>query len=510
MTRKVSSNKQIQLGAIMSYITITFNVVSGLLYTPWMVKQIGQSDYGLYTLSVSLISFFAMDFGLGPAVSRFLSKYKATKDKEGEENFLGIVFKLFAIIGLIIFCGLIFVYFLIENIYVELTFQEIEKLRILYLITGLFTIVSFPFKPFDGILIANERFAFIRSVDLIQKILTVILLVTALSLGYSLYAIVIVNAFTGIMSVLLKYVYIRKKTKTEVNLKYREKGLYLEVFKFSSWTTIITVSQRFILNIAPTILGAFAGSSEIALFSVGMTIEGYMYTFSHAFGGLFLPKVTKIIMNEEDNVKQIENLLIKVGRIQFLIIGLIIAGFIAMGHEFTLLWMGQDFITSYYVALLLIAPGIITLTFEIANTALIAKNEIKYRAISSVIVATISVTLSIPLSQYYGAVGSAMAICIGTIIGSVIFMSNVYQKVLGINMFKFFKECHLKMGTPFFVTLLVGTFVQRLYPVTSLLPFMVKAIFLAGVYGMLMWTIVLHNYEKEMFKGLFSTFSKRS
>ena len=41
---------QIKQGAIISYIAIFFNIAAGLIYTPWMVGQIGVSDYGLYAL----------------------------------------------------------------------------------------------------------------------------------------------------------------------------------------------------------------------------------------------------------------------------------------------------------------------------------------------------------------------------------------------------------------------------------------------------------------------------
>ena len=89
------SNKQIKIGAIMSYITIAVNIVAGLLYTPWMLEQIGESVYGIYTLATSLISLFVMDFGMSAAVTRFLSRYNADDDKDSINNFLGLVYKLY-------------------------------------------------------------------------------------------------------------------------------------------------------------------------------------------------------------------------------------------------------------------------------------------------------------------------------------------------------------------------------------------------------------------------------
>ena len=74
----------------MSYFTIAFNMLAGLIYTPWMIKQIGQSNYGLYTLATSLITLFVMDFGMGAAVARFVSKYNAEGKQDKVNNFFHI------------------------------------------------------------------------------------------------------------------------------------------------------------------------------------------------------------------------------------------------------------------------------------------------------------------------------------------------------------------------------------------------------------------------------------
>ena len=51
---------EIKIGALISYLTIVVNIVLGLVYTPWTLKVIGSSDYGLYTLTSSLISIFLL------------------------------------------------------------------------------------------------------------------------------------------------------------------------------------------------------------------------------------------------------------------------------------------------------------------------------------------------------------------------------------------------------------------------------------------------------------------
>lgn len=98
----MNSSKQIKLGALISYFAIAFNIVAGLIYTPWMISKIGQSSYGLYTLATSVISMFVMDFGMGAAVTRFLSRYNAMGDKKAVNDFLGLIYKLYLAIDAVI------------------------------------------------------------------------------------------------------------------------------------------------------------------------------------------------------------------------------------------------------------------------------------------------------------------------------------------------------------------------------------------------------------------------
>jgi O-antigen/teichoic acid export membrane protein len=508
MSNSTNSRKQIKLGAAISYMSILFNILAGLIYTPWMILKIGQSEYGLYMLALSVISFFTMDFGLGAAVARFMSRYNVEGNKDKVSDFLGITFKLYVVIDILIFVVLLGLFLFIDNIYAELTPVELYQFKIVFCIASLYSIASFPFIPLNGILISNERFIFLKSADIIHKVFTVATMVVVLILGYRLYALIIVNAITGLLIIAFKLSYILKNNLISVNFKVRDNKMIRSIFNYSFWTTIIVTSQRFILNITPTILGAFAGSVQISLFAIAIAIEGYIWTYANALNGLFLPKVTRMTISS-NNPTEVEDLMIKVGRIQLVMTGILMVGFLTMGKEFMVLWLGDSFKESYYITMFLIGTGIITLTQQIGNTVLIALNEIKYRAFCNVTAAGISFSLSIVLSQIYGALGSGIAIFIGSLIGNVIGMNIVYNKVLEINIFRFFKECHVKMITPLLLTCVIGLLIQYRFPVETLLLFMGKAGLLAVIYLVLMWTISFNRYEKDLFFELIRGTSNR-
>lgn len=501
------SSKQIKAGAIISYFTIFFNIAAGLLYTPWMVRKIGASDYGLYSLIGAFLSYFLIDFGLGSAIARFIAKFR-TEGKESDiNNLLGITTRIYLIIDSIILLVLLVVSFFLSNIFKGLTPPEIEKFQIIYVIAGFFSLISFPFTPVNGALVAYERFVVLKLSDMMQKILVILLMVLALLMGYGLFALVLVNGVVGFGVKLFNFLYLKKKTKIRINLRFFDKNLAKELFFFSSWVFVIGIAQRLLLNIVPTILGIYSSSTQIAIFAIAMTFEGYTWTFANALNGLFLPKVTRMISGNEYR-HEVSNLMIRVGRIQLLVIGLLITGIVVLGKPFISLWMGSNFIQSYYVALLLIVPGIITFTQEIASTLLFVVNEIKYRAIIFIFASVLSIIIGVILSPKFGALGCAIGVGTALLLCHVIGMNFVYSKVLKLEIRRFFRSVHLKLIWPLVVAGGLCVLGQLYYQINSWTSFIISGLVFVLIYVLLVWNLVMNAEEKGLVMSILNKIRK--
>lgn len=500
----MNSSKQIKLGAIISYFVIAFNIIAGLIYTPWMIKQIGQSNYGLYTLATSLITLFVVDFGMGAAVARFVSKYNAEGDQDKVNNFLGIVYKLYLAIDAVIFVVLLVISFFISSIYENLTSAELETFKVLYVIVGLFSVISFPFLNLNGILTAYEQFVGLKISDLFHKVFIIVAMVAALLLGYGVYALVIVNAVSGLLTIAIKLIIIKKKTAVKVNFKHRDKNTLKEIFGFSVWTTVGSLAQRLIFNITPSIIAAVSitGSVGVALFGLGQTIEGYVYTFSTALSGMFMPRISKIIQADKREAELIP-LMIKIGRIQCIIIGLLVTGFIAVGHSFIVdIWNRAEFSSSYLCTVFLIIPSFFYLPMEIAHTTLIVENKVKLQAYVFIIMGLLNVGLSLVLSKYFGALGASISIFIAYMVRTIL-MAIIYHKVLKLDMILFFKQTFAKFMPSFLAAMCVGLSLEHFNPMAhGYIRFFVNSIIFVAVFAILIY-FKLNEYEKNLIFGIF-------
>jgi len=506
----MNSSKQIKLGAMISYIAIFVNIAAMLIYTPWMKNQIGMANYGLYNLAHSFITMFLMDFGIGASVARFVAKYRAENNLEAVNKLMGIVTKIYIAIDCVIASLFAVLYFFIDRIYDGLTAAEVVQFKELYLVIALFSIISFPFTTLSGVFNAYEKFVHLKLCDLGQKLLSIALIVAALLMEMGVTAMVLANTVASVFFIFVKLYLIKKNTPIRPKLKAKDKQMLKEIFGFSVWVMILGVAQRLTYNIAPSILGVVSNSTEIALYSPSSAIAGYFYTFATAINGLFLPTISrKIAQKKEDDILP---LMVLVGRFQVVVLGLLWAGFISVGRDFMVLWMGEEFLPAYYCTIILAFPTIFEYSQQIANTTILAKNKVRYQAIGLLGTAALNVVISSLLSSKFGAVGVSLGICITAFL-NLIYINIVYYKVLKINIFEFYKKCYVSIIPPIAITVAASFGVSKLIPQASWFAVAAKGIVAVGVFFLCVWVFHIKKSEKkevlEMGKSLIRKVVKR-
>ncbi len=494
------SSRQIKIGAIISYIAIGINIITALLYLPWMADTIGQENYGLYTLATSFINMFLIDFGLNTTVARYVAKYRAEQKEDKVEILLAIVVRIYLYIDGVIFVLLSIVYFFIDQIYAGLTVNEINIFKTLYIIVGIFSLISFPFSPVSGVLTAYEKFIQLKLCDLGQKLFNVFLIILALFNGYGVVAVVGANAVSGLLFIIIKLYFVKKTMPITLSFRTTKFDELKEIIGFSVWAAVMSLAQRLMFNIAPSILGIVSNSKEIAVFAPASALEGYFYTFAAAVNGMFLSKISRCIA--DNNNQGIFTLMVKVGRYQMLTMGLIFVGFICVGKEFMLNWMGIEYSKAWACALLMFIPDFFGFTEQIAATTVIAKNEVKRQAISSIYMVLAYLVLSFVLSKHWGATGTCFAIaCAYTVF--FIYMNFIYKKVLKIDIITFFKECYHSFFLPFCIVVISGwSICNVLLPSGGWKWIIIKVIIIIAIYSVIIYVMGLNKSEKQIVRRI--------
>ena len=490
---------QVRAGAIVSYMLIFFNIISGFLYTPWLMNQLGDSDYALYTLVNSVMVYFVLDFGLGASITRFIAKYRAEGKEEQVKNLLGVTTKLYLLLDGIILIALFVCYFFLEKIYVNLTATEIVRFKTVFLIAGFMSVFSFPFLPLNGVYTAYEKLYAQKLFDLCTKVFTVASIVIALLLGGDLYVVVLFNALITFLMHLIKFTYLKKSVGLSINLKHKDNKLLKSIFGFSVWVLLATIADRFFFMFIPSLLGIVSNTTQIAIFAVAVSIENYICLFGSAFNNLFLPRVTKMVVNAESPTK-LSDLMIKVGRIQLLIVSVFIVAILGMGDEFIRCWVGESKTDAYIALIFILVPSLVHFTQAIGNELIYATNNVKYRALVYGVGSCISIVITLILAPKYGAIGAGIAIGLALMISHVILMNCIYKFKLKLEIGRYFKECQLSMLLPLAFSGIVAYILKVIYPVNSLALFIIKAGIWAIIHMLIMWLFAMNKYEKGIIK----------
>ncbi len=490
------------IGATLSIVNMFTSIVLGFIYTPFVLKSLGQSEYGVYSLASSLVSYLlVLDLGFGATLVRYNSRAKAEGKEEKYINGLFLVFYcIIAVVALII--GILMSFNLNSFFSTSFTANESNILRKVYFVFLINTVIAFPASFFSAIIRTNEKFIFANVMTLIGNILRHILGACVLLLGYHSFAMAVTSLAVSIFAFLVNLYYCFGKLNLKIGLKYFDKNFYKEIFFFSFFVLINIIVDELYANTDNIILGKICGASAVSIYSIGVMFKGYFAKFSTAISSVFLPHISKLSV-EKDSIKKMSDVFIRIGRIQLLLLSYILVGFISFGRNFIEFWVGKGYESSYFIALLIMIPAIVPLSQNIGISVLQALNKHKVRSIMYLTIAILNVVISIPLAYKFQGVGAALGTAIGNVLGQIIFMNWYYNK-LGIDILKYWK---LFIGLSIKeIPILIVFIVFNMLPIPNFIGLIIKILLSQILTLPYMYFFILNDSEKHLVKSLFSKF----
>ena len=489
---------QLKAGAILNYVILALNAIIGLTYIPYMLRMLGQSEYGIYSLAASVIAYLSMlDFGFGNAVIRYTAKYRSLNDTEKQYSMFGMFTILYTIIGVISFIAGLILYFNVYEFFGDkLTPEEIEKTKDVILLMLLNLSISFPLSIYGAIITAYEDFIFIRVVNIIQTLLSTALIIVLLSFGYKALALVVVKTIFNLLVLLINVFYCKYKIKIKVRFDNIDKKLLKEILIYSSWIFLIMIMDKIYWSTGQFVLGAVAGTTAISIYAVAIQLQQIYMMFSGAISSVFLPRVTSIVA-QGDDYKIISDLFIRTGRLQYIVMSLILTGFFLFGKPFILYWAGTSYEDSYYVTLMFFVALTIPMIQTLGLSILQARNQMRFRALMFVVIAIVAFAAQIILAKKYGVIGCAMAVSVALLLGQGLIINIYYQKRQYIEIGKFWKEIGKMSAIPLLMTV-VWYAILRYITIDSLYELVALIVVYVIVYIPLFWKYSLNLDEREL------------
>lgn len=496
--RKTNQVNQLRTGVLLSYVNLGISCIIPFLYTPVMMHMLGQAEYGLYCLANSVISYLTLlSFGFGSTIIRYISKYRAEKNKEAVCRTFGFFLQLYIFLGILVFVVGLVISNNVEVIFRKgLTVAEIDKIHILIIIMAFNTALSFPMSVFSSIITSYERYVYRKLIDMISTIAAPIFNLVTLYMGFASIGMSIASTILQILMLPLNVIYCFKILKINPKFKRIPYSLIKEMLGFSFYVFLGTIVDMLFWSTDKVILGMLASSTAIAVYNIGGTFNNMVISLSTSISGVLTPKITGMVATDVSK-EQFTELFIRIGRLQYFVIALIISGFSVFGQSFIQLWAGSEYADAYWIAILTMFPLCIPLIENTGLSIVIAQNKHKFRSIVYLIIAVLNVVSTYFVVPYLGGIGAALCSCIAYLVGQGVIMNIYYYRVTKINIPLFWKNIGRMSIVPGSM-LLLGIIMNKKIILNRWSLFLISVVIYSLIYCVIMYKFVLNHYEKDI------------
>ena len=465
---------EIKIGTILSYIIILLNTLIGIFYTPFLTRMLGQSEYGLYSLVSTIIAYLTiLDFGFGNAITVYSSKYIAKNDVKGLKKLNGMFLVIYILIGLV---ATIFGVILTLNIQYffgqTMNPEELETAKILMIILTFNVAVTFPFSIFSNIITAYEKFIFSKTLNIIRVVALPICMTPLLLNQFKSVSLAILTTVINVGILIANTIYCVKKLNIKFNFKHFDRVVFFEIFSYSFYIFLNQVTDKIHLGVNNIIVGAIVGTVAVAVYNIALQFNTMYFSFSTAISSVFLPKISKMEAKHASD-EDFSEIFLKTGRIQYLVMALILSGFILFGKQFIIILFGNAYEDSYIIACILMIPVTIPLIQNVGMSIMQAKNKFKFRAVLSLFVAILGIVTSILLAKPFGGIGAAIGTSICFVVANFFILNFYYYKVIKLDIIKFWKEI-CKISIPILVIFVPACFIVSYLDYQNILFFVIQ------------------------------------
>jgi O-antigen/teichoic acid export membrane protein len=382
----------------------------GFLITPFLVRHLGDSTYGLWIIIGSLTGYFgALDLGVGNSVGRNVAFCRARQDIAGVNGILSTAFfylcgiavlSLLATLGVLVSFVLIF-----KN--VEPT--QLDAARLALALVGLNFALTLPLNTFDGILWGYQRFDLQNKVDIPILLVRTGLTYWLIGAGQGLVALALITLLSSVAGLLTKALLaFRLEPALRVSIPMITRDSAKGLFGYGVWLFPSMLLKQLTPALITTIIGSALEPARVTPFSIASKLVAYAINALNAATSIFTPLATALHARDDHDQQRTLFLMGSRGCLAFAL--LFTSLFVFLGQPLLLLWIGPALATAFPLLLILAAGELLPMSQFTANSILLGKGRLGILAFDSLLEMTVSGGLTLLVIETYDLPGVCVAI----------------------------------------------------------------------------------------------------
>jgi len=362
-----------------SWFSYAANLLVMFFLTPFVIRTLGDSAYGVWTLLISLTGYMGLvELGVRPGMGRFINFYLGRNQPQKVNAIISTAMVIFLGCGALLVIVAVTLGVFFGHMFPKVPVEMLGDARLAILLIAANLFVSFYSVAFLQVLTAHERFDLSNGINLILLALRTVATVLALWYGGGILWLAGITLASGLLQ-LAAQAFMAKRVfpALRVSPQLASREHFRELFSFGLWAAVGSMAFQLLCWFDMLMVGVFLGPAVVTLYTVGAQFVIYGRNLIGECAAPFGPQILKdCAVNDLPGLRY---LIPRAGNVIMGLSTLMFLGFAFFGKEFIRLWMmdrgaGDTFATftrfdvSYEVLMILsLAQWASTATIVLGN-----------------------------------------------------------------------------------------------------------------------------------------------
>jgi len=491
-----STHTKIAKNSLILYVKLLVNIILGLITSRYVLQALGASSYGLYNVVAGVLTMITfISSSMSETTTRYIN-YELGRDRSNVNNIFNtcqVIHILFAFV-ILLFAETLGVFYVRNYLKVSPGMENVAMF--VFQISTISACFGITNAPYQGLLIAKEKFATLAKAEILNMVLKLLFVVALFLITQNRLQVYSISMVALTLVLFVRYHYICYKKWPDI-VRWNVSGIkiqFKEIFSFNNYNILATGAQIVKNQGANMIINYFYGTILNAAYSIAFTLQNYVSVFMNSFGYAAAPQITQNIGS--GNKEQSYRLATVIGKVSILMSMIAVFPLISESGLVLNLWLTEvPPYTEEFVNLILIyaligasSTGIVQIINGIG--------KIKWYKIQFAILCLGCLPLIIYAIKHGDSPTIVLKIFIGVEVLSRLIQLTLLRTISNFNSIKFIKEAYLRPGIIAIVVIIQIFLLHQITPNTDLFKFL-NIITTFFITAMLSYIIGLTRLERK-------------
>lgn len=339
----IATKKQFSRNLVSGWFLFAIEVGIAFVLTPFIIKQLGLSGYGIWSLMAGVIGYMGLiDIGIRGSVGRYINHYMALKDDAAVSEVVGTANVVLTALGGVILLVSFVVAANFSLIFPKTPPELTDDIMFCLPLMAVGLWMSFVSSILGNLLAAREATYLTNNYNVVLLVLRAGATVAVLTAGYGMRGLMVVTVTLGLVGMVLLLWTVRRIFTTAMP---RLVGFSIERLK-EMWrygvASFVSRTASTLANDSAPLIGMWLlGPEAVAIYSVAMTLTQYTRRLIDQANSAIFPSVMKA--GAIKDLPGLRALYTRFMDMSFAIGSLIFIGMIVFAKDFLGLWVGASY-----------------------------------------------------------------------------------------------------------------------------------------------------------------------